>query len=55
MVSLVQWNTNEDIAEEELWQKVYQYKDASGECAFEELALIVIVCSIDVILASEQC
>ena len=41
MVSLVQWNTNEDITEE-LWQKVYQYKDASGERAFEELALFAL-------------
>jgi len=42
MVSLVQWNTNEDVTEEELWQKVYQYKDASGERAFEELALFAL-------------
>ena len=40
MVSLVQWNTNEDVTE--LWQKVYQYKDASGERAFEELALFTL-------------
>ena len=42
MVSLVQWNTNEDVTEEELWQKVYQYKDASGERAFKELALFAL-------------
>jgi len=38
VVSLVQCNTNEDITEEE----VYQYKDASGKRAFEELALFAL-------------
>jgi len=41
------------LQKKELWQKVYQYKDASGERAFEKLALFAL--SDNVIPASEQC
>ena len=41
-VNLVQWNTANDSNPEALWTEIYNYRGASRECAYGDLALFAL-------------